>query len=565
MNKQTKIGLVSGVIVLMVLVVWMMSSGESTANGKHRKPYVSSNWSKRFQVFDKTPLGLYLFTSLAGAHIDTNESIIPVTDWIQFDTLVHASNKKKTFMFVGNNFGLQNAELDTLLREVEKGSDLFMSYNGLTENIQPKLFRKYNIEFDYSPSVNVFVGKAKFKMINLFQNDTIATEWKAFGKIETKQPHRSLSSFMEMSNFIEIEYGEGSIFLHSTPTMFYNYQLKRLHGFKYAEFALNQLEKDQSIYLLELGRLSDNYGNEDTDEDDGADGKRDDSYLRIIFENPTLLTALLLSILGVILFVIFRSKRTRPIVPFIQPKKNMTLAFTETITSIYFAKRNPYGLLQVQRKNFYATVSKHFFLDLQRREGDRALEILAEKSNHSKAEIVKLMSDLETKEAFSVSEQYVSDMLKRIHTFYNKVGIISDKVAAKVAQKEFVYRRSLLLPALFIIGGLFLLILGVYYLMSSIGIGIMLWPIGIVLFILGVIRLSKPFMIVDNKTIVHYSSLGRKTTYLKDDLTSTSMKKSGVILVFRNNKKLIINYWDLSRFDQEQFKRFISKFHTLEL
>jgi hypothetical protein len=564
MNKQTKIGLVAGVIVLMVFVVWMLRGGESVS-ASQRKTYVSSNWSKRFQVFDKKPLGLYLFTSLAGAHIDTNESVVPVTDWIQFDTLIQATKKKKTFMFVGNNFGLKSAEIDTVLKEVEKGSDLFMSYNGLTDNIIPKLFKKYSVEFDYAASVNVFAGKTKYRMINLFQNDTIATEWKAFGEIETKHPHKSLSSFMEMSNFIEIQHGNGSIFLHTTPTMFYNYQLKRLHGFKYAEYALNHLDKDRSIYLLELGRLSDNYGNEDTDEDNGADGKRDDSYLRIIFENPTLLTALFLSILGVILFVIFRSKRKRPIVPFIQPKKNMTLAFTETITSIYFAKRNPYGLLQVQRKNFYATVSKHFFVDLSRREGDRALEILAEKSNHSKAEIVALMADLETKEAFSVSEQYVSDMLKRIHTFYGKVGIISDKISAKVAEKEFVYRRSLLLPALFILGGIFLVILGVYYLMSSIGIGIVFWPIGIVLFTLGVIRMSKPYLIVNPTSITHYSSLGRKTIYSKDDLISTSMKNRGVILVFRNNKELIINYWDLSRFDQEQFKRFISKFHNLEL
>lgn len=564
MNKQTKIGLVAGVIVLMVFVVWMLRGGESVS-ASQRKTYVSSNWSKRFQVFDKKPLGLYLFTSLAGAHIDTNESVVPVTDWIQFDTLIQATKKKKTFMFVGNNFGLKSAEIDTVLKEVEKGSDLFMSYNGLTDNIIPKLFKKYSVEFDYAASVNVFAGKTKYRMINLFQNDTIATEWKAFGEIETKHPHKSLSSFMEMSNFIEIQHGNGSIFLHTTPTMFYNYQLKRLHGFKYAEYALNHLDKDRSIYLLELGRLSDNYGNEDTDEDNGADGKRDDSYLRIIFENPTLLTALFLSILGVILFVIFRSKRKRPIVPFIQPKKNMTLAFTETITSIYFAKRNPYGLLQVQRKNFYATVSKHFFVDLSRREGDRALEILAEKSNHSKAEIVALMADLETKEAFSVSEQYVSDMLKRIHTFYGKVGIISDKISAKVAEKEFVYRRSLLLPALFILGGIFLVILGVYYLMSSIGIGIVFWPIGIVLFTLGVIRMSKPYLIVNPTSIIHYSSLGRKTIYSKDDLISTSMKNRGVILVFRNNKELIINYWDLSRFDQEQFKRFISKFHNLEL
>ncbi len=203
MNKQTKIGLVAGVIVLMILFVWMMS-GEGDTNKPKRKAYVSSNWSKRFQVFDKKPLGLYLFTSLASAHIDTSEKIVPISDWIQYDTLVNPVKKAKTFLFVGNNFGLKNSEIDTILSEVEQGSDLFLSYNGLTENFAPRLFDQYEIQFDYSSSVNVFAGKQKLKMINLFQNDTVADDWKAFGDIETYQPHRSLSSFMEMNNFIEI-------------------------------------------------------------------------------------------------------------------------------------------------------------------------------------------------------------------------------------------------------------------------------------------------------------------------------------------------------------------------
>ena len=36
-------------------------------------------------------------------------------------------------------------------------------------------------------------------------------------------------------------------------------------------------------------------------------------------------------------------------------------------------------------------------------------------------------------------------------------------------------------------------------------------------------------------------------------------------LLTPENKQLIINFWDLSRFDTDQFKRFVSKFHNLEL
>jgi len=77
MNNKTKIGLVGGIILLMVLMVWMFSASDNSVgkDGKGRKPYVSSNWSNKFQVYDKKPLGLFLFTSLAQAHIDTSHNV----------------------------------------------------------------------------------------------------------------------------------------------------------------------------------------------------------------------------------------------------------------------------------------------------------------------------------------------------------------------------------------------------------------------------------------------------------------------------------------------------------
>ncbi len=566
MNRQTKIVWVGGIIAFMVLVIWLFTGGEQERpNSDQRERFVSANWTKRFQLYDRNPLGLYLFTTLTQTHISLKHRLVEIPDWVAFDSLVNDNPERRTYMFVGNNFGLQNAEIDTLLAHVYDGSDLFLSFNDLTENLYERLLDGITFEFDYAPSINVFTDQHKYTMLNLFQTDTVACEWRAFGSISPSIPYQTRSSFMEMPNFIKIELGDGNVFLHSTPTAFYNYQIKRLHGYRYAEYVLNEFPNNRDVYLLELGRLTDNYGNFDVDEQDGPGEKEDDSYLRLIFENPPLLIALLLSILGLILFVIFRSKRTRPIVPFIARKKDMTLAFAETITSIYFAKRNPYGLLQVQRKNFYATVNKHFFVDLQRREGDRALQILAEKSNRRFEEIRDLLARLETKEASSVSDQYVTEMQKRLHAFYRTAGIISSDLSEKLFTRDVEYKRSLVVPAALILGGIYVFIQGTYLLVASVGIGIALWPLSFALLFLGIKRITNPYLTVSSEEIVFYTSLGQKRKFKREDLISTDLRKGGVVFNFRNNKQLIINYWDMSTFDRKQFKQFLSKLNNLEL
>ena len=567
MSKQTKIGLILGIIVFMILMVWLFSAGEEKKNPTSdlRKPFVSDNWRLKFQVDDKNPMGLYLFTSLAKAHLNTGCNLIEIQDEYYFDTLVNVTKDTSTYVFVGNNFGLENKEIDSLLVRVQEGSDLFISFNDFTENLYERLLEGIEFQFDYAEEVNVFTNSHKYKMINLFQTDTVACDWRAFGQIDDGISYVSLSSFMEFSNFIKVKVGAGAIFLHTTPTMFYNYQIKRRDGFKYTEYVLNELSADRNIYFLELGRLSDDYGNYDVDDEDGPGLKQDDSYLKLIFQNPTLLIALMLSILGIILFVIFRSKRTQPVVPYLQTKKDMTMAFAETITSIYFAKRHPYGLLQVQRKNFYATVQKHFFVDLQRRDGDRALTVLAEKSNLRVEDIKDLVARLETKEAFGVSDPYIADMQKRLHDFYKLTGIISADLSEKMHLREMVFKRSLLLPLLFILGGIDVIILGLYYLVSAIGIGIALWPIGIVLLFFGIKRITNPYLRITGEEIIYYSSLGRKKVYNRADLISTDVRQGGAIFNFRNEQKLIINYWDMSRFDKKQFKQFLSKLNKLDL
>lgn len=570
MNNNKKLLFISAVILIMLAFVWF-SSG-NTSGKKYESTFVSSNWNKKFQPFDKDPLGLYLFNTLAQSHINKSKDVYQVDDWNSLSSLMNSGEKQKTFLFVGNIFGIRNNEIDSILSSVSEGSNLFLSYNETTSNIMERLFEKdkgqlqYNLLVEYSAMVNVFTDKMKCKMINLYQNDTIAAEWNAFGDdIKAKGPIKSLSSFMQMDNFIEIEIGKGSVFLHTNPAMFYNYQIKRNSGFKYTEFVLSQIPKDQDILLLELGRLSDDYGNHDVDEQNGGEGKEDTSFLKVIFENPMLLAALILSIFGLLLFVIFRSKRIRPIVPYKAGPSNMTVAFAETITSIYFAKRNPFGLLQVQRKNFYATIQKHFFVDLQRREDDKTLMVLAEKTNKPFEEIKNIINQFETKEAFSVSDADVARMQHIQRNFYKDVGIIPATIESRLEGNQKIFRRVLWLPILLIMSGVSSIFFGLYLLVEANGVGILLWPIGIAQLALGAIRLSNPLIKVKDRKITYYTTLGRKKVFSLEDLIGTEMMESGGVLKFTNNRKLIINYWDLSRFDRNDFDNFIAKLHILEL
>lgn len=565
MSNRGKIAFVIGLLGILALVVWLFTPSSETVRPEEKKPevFVSDNWNRKFLHTDKEPYGLYLFDVMLRTHFK-KQTVTTIVDTSGFNSKIVRQKSPKTYLFIGNNFSLEDHEMDTILRRVEQGSDFFISFTELTSNLYPKLLETVEFAYEYDEGVNVFADSTRYRMLKIFQNDTVAGDWKAF-YMEDSTSYTTLSSFMEMSNFVRIPRGKGNIYLHANPEMFCNYQLKRGEGYGYTQFVLNELPEKQDVLLLELGRLSDNYGNYDVDDETGAEGKKDDSYLKEIFDNPTLLSAFLLAIAGLLLFIIFRSRRVRPIVPYLPQKKNMTLAFAETITSIYFAKRNPYGLLQVQRKNFYTTVQKHFFVDLARREDDKSVQMLAEKSNRRFEEIKGLLLILETKEAFSVNESFVADVQKKIHAFYRNTGVVTDDMQLRVDSREMVYRRSLLGPVLMILAGLTFIVYGTYQLIISIGSGIVFWPLGTLSLYLGIIRLMNPYFSVTKEEFVFYRLPYGKRVYTRDRLVSVELRKNSVTFHFTENKRHTIYYREMSTFDRKQFKIWLNKINTLKL
>jgi hypothetical protein len=560
-SSKNKIALIIGFLLLIVLLLWAVGG---ISNDKKIEIFRSNNWNRKYQLKDKDPYGLFLFNEILAAHLDSNHSVKNINKWSDYDSLVN-KKEKSTYIFIGQDFQLLNNEIDTLLKDVENGSDLMISFYDLTSNLYDRFFNYIDFDYDYSDSIVVYANNLKYTMYNIHQTDTVAMKWEAFvNETLIDSSFETLSSFMEMSNFIKIKRGKGHIFLHANPQFYFNHQVLRNDGFYYSNFTINQFSKQRNVYWLELGRKMDNEGKENTSVNEGKDSKKDDSLLQLFFKNPSLLWAMLTAIFGFILFIIFRAKRMRPLVPLIPPKRNMTTAFADTITSIYYQNHSPYGILKVQRKNFYHAIHKHFYIDLTRRNEDREIRILAEKSNVSIESLKELLALIETTESYNVDERYIANVATQQREFYLKTGIISNFILNRIEKKDRIFNRIIWLPMLLILFGIMMILVGFYYLTQSIGMGVILWPIGISWITIAVLQLKKPLVEITNEQLILYPIFGKKKTYNWEDLVDAVIGKTATLITFSGNRIIKINYWEMSRFDKSSFQQYILNLHKFE-
>lgn len=556
MTKQFKILVLGGFVVVTALLVWLFSSG---GNDNPNQKYVSKNWKRKYQLNSPHPMGLGTFSKSLRIYLDPKSEITSVYHWSTLDSISNAKKINRTYAFVGESFGLFNHEVDAILERVKDGSRLFLSAENFSDNLEDRLLSFGNLHFVYADSVLVKTTKKEFKFKNIYQNYVIAKNWPGFKAFNTNHVE-VLSKIGGVANFVKLKHGKGEICILSTPDVLFNFHLQTKDGFGYMREIFKQIPQDQDVIWMQLGSLSNDYEDHDTNQDE------DDEYglMKLIFTSPALLMAFVLTLLAIVLFVLFRGKRLRPEVPFLKPTKNMTLAFADTITSIYYGQRDPKSLLVIQKRNFYSMIQKHFFIDFKRGITDEKIYTLSEKTNLHFKDIKRILENIEFGASNNVDENYLVESLKKMHDFYRETGIVNDALLTKVANRRMELRREMISPLLAMLAGIVLLCVGTYYLTQSIGAGILLWPIGIGLVGIGILRFTKPYLVVEQEHFVFYNLMGRPKTYKKDDLTGIERTDQGVILHFRDEKK-VLKSKEVSAFDRAQIDIIVENFNSLEL
>ena len=311
MNKTYKIAF--GLFLLLVIsLAWLESSEPEPVN-----------WTPSYTASDKIPLGaLIFFENWKEKHPDNFQEVqIPPYEYL------NGSPEKGTYFFLNNYVSFDDNELEDLLSWVSEGNKLFISSYGFGEKLEDTLNLKISYyigsaEFTSRPELNLVNPSLKLNKAPEFDQDLPALY---FEEIDTTN-HIVLgtSGFEkertpERVNFIQTRFGDGEIYLHTVPQAFSNYFLLKDENYQYTEAVLAYFASENIIW--------------------DAYYKSGKSFftspLYIFLNNRSLKWAYYIIILAAILFILFEGKRKQRSIPVVEPLKNKSFEFTETVSQLY--------------------------------------------------------------------------------------------------------------------------------------------------------------------------------------------------------------------------------------
>lgn len=392
MDKRSKIALYSiGAIIVLLMVAEIV------------KPK-ALNWRNSYSAADKIPLGGYVLYNELDA---INTKPLKTSNKSIFETLNDTTDITNTTLVLINDFiGLEDQGAEALLKFVENGNTVFISagafYGKFADTLNIMMKQDYD-GFFKTPSKSTFTNKLLKSNERLF-NDVIENSF--FTSIDTT--NATVLGYMENEeeaikevNFIKTPFGNngGAIYMHSNPFAFTNYHLLNDKA-DYAAAVLSYLPENNHL-------IWDNYYK--------SGRKVIKSPLRFVLANSALKWAFYMSLMGLILFVIFRGKRTQRIIPVVETLRNTTVAFTQTIGDLYYQhgdysniidKKITY-FLEFIRTSYYLETnefSEHFIQKLAVKSANTVADtktlidlitFLKSKTNHTEKELTALNKQIE--------------------------------------------------------------------------------------------------------------------------------------------------------------------------
>jgi len=336
MNKRIKIS-----ILFITLFIGVLTYFEAT----EPEPI---NWFPSYSKFDKIPFGTFVSYDIINKAFE--ENTIKDINQPPYEFLSDTMDIEGTYVFINGTVNFGEAELDKLLSWVDQGNSLFISAKSIDQPLLDTLQLETNAlvninNISTKPIVELTNKNLKSKQAFLLDRDITNRYFSSIDTINTtalgimQLYNDTLKVKKPKINYIQQKFGEGNIILHTFPEAFTNYFILKDNNYLYTQNMLSYLDPNLQI-------LWDNYY---------KSGKSTaTSPLYMLFKNRYLKWAYYFIILGFVLFIIFEGKRKQRSIPVITPLKNQTLAFTRTISGMYFEK---------QKHKEIATKQNLLFLD----------------------------------------------------------------------------------------------------------------------------------------------------------------------------------------------------------
>ena len=338
--------------------------------------------------------------------IEESNAVVKVEDLNDFyDKSLNQKDTNSNLLKIAYSLDLDSNDVEELITYVEKGNKAFivtknppkllMARLYYSEDRMEALYRVRNLpnywdwedetmDFDslaesskeIEHDLQRFFSTASFKTLDTVTANFNASETNLHYKVSEEFAYQydyhyfnfsdslnfkrqPLGTIDKYENFFSVKVGEGAIYFHSTPLAFTNYHLYREETFSYCNAFVNEFNTgDVNIDVFShyyRQDFNDSYRN-------SRNPNLPSSPLAFILSIAALKWAWYLILVGVLGFVIFRSKRNQRIIPVIAPIKNNSLEFSKTVGRLFYKERNHKRMAQEVCQYFFNFLRKRYHI-----------------------------------------------------------------------------------------------------------------------------------------------------------------------------------------------------------
>ena len=361
---------------------------------------------------DKIPYGTAAARSLIGSLFPNASVTSDSRNPGYWNDISFGSNKQAVILMSGY-FNADEYELKKIIDFASSGNYVFIIGRGFSTDAQSAFNFTYN-QNNASVFYNIVDDSLKVKLQPpSFSSDSFfiypGTKFESWFETFDTAHALVLGTNETRPNFIRMNVGDGSVFIHSAPLAFSNYFILHKNNIRYFEQALSVIPNDVEKIVWNDYYLNKKINN-------NKEGSP--NWLGVLFKIPAFKAGFFVLLLLLLLWVLLNTRRRQRMIPDYSKPRNESLDFVKTMGRLYYERRDHQNLAKKMGIYFLEHVRSNYKLPTHTLD-DQFTEALHFKSGHSRGDLNEIVSFVQyLQDDGSVNEQQLIHFHNQLESFY---------------------------------------------------------------------------------------------------------------------------------------------------
>ncbi len=436
--KRGYLPVIFGVLVVLLLLgamCWFQSK-------KARFDWQESSWSRKgYSETNDQPYGTQAFRTLLEDYFP-GKSCKNISKNVGFE-LPQDSTAHYNYVFVGEAMYLDSLSTKRLLDFVARGNTAFIASKSIPFDLMTFVYfdecgdeiwsdyESFEDTLVYASLQTPTLPDSNYILQFASQNQRKSYNWHYANDLFFCEglPQRILGRINgTYANYALFPHGKGRFLLHTNPIAFSNYSLSQRRLHPYIEGVVSHLPEGD-IYWDASSRVPEAVSRRRNGSQYSGNSLEDQHLLSFILKQPALAWAWYLLALLTGLWLLFRAKRRRRIIPILPKNENTSYEFISTIAHLHF-RANDFQHLCIQNMRlFLGDVRERYNISIPMDSETKMLKVdndqvknLAMASKVPENQITELFKQYEATVRYQPIEQMAIDLHQSIENFWKKAS-----------------------------------------------------------------------------------------------------------------------------------------------